>query len=733
MKKCLSFIITAMMFTAMTPLLSVPDEVNAAEVKTAYCEWVNPAYEDVIDVSDLAEPDKISLHTEYGISAASDGEYLTTVEEAAKEMRDQLKARSDTVTIPYQSETDPGKSTDFVREIYYAAREHTGIPTEGDYLRYQIGGYKCSISYRTSNSLYLCTLTYTITYYTTAAQEAEMNEAVASLISDLDLKDKTDYQKIKSIYDYMCSNISYDYDNLEDDTYMLKYTAYAALINRTAVCQGYANLFYRLALEAGVDARLITGTGNGGGHAWNIANLGDSYYYLDSTWDAGRASYKYYLKGKTDFGDHQNGEEFSSDEFFARYMIPETGYEICSAHTFSTEWKTDADKHWHGCTNCGEKGSEAAHTFEWVTDKAATEEDTGLKHEECTVCGYKQNENTEIPVLTHTHSMVKTEAASATCTEDGNIEYYTCSKCGKLYSDEAGNNEITKAETVDKTAGHKYSDWKTVKDATCTEAGTKTRECEVCGAEETAEIEAAGHKWSEEYTVDKAATYAAAGTESIHCMTCDEVKEGTETAIPKLVCRLAGPSEASANLTSYYGSTAGYDDLKITWDKVEGADGYYVRYKAATSSTWKWASPTEKNYKYLKNLSDGIRYNIRVYPYVKENGVNYRSENYKPLTSVYTLKKVTVPTVSKMSSGYVKVKWKGISGETGYQIYRATSKNGKYTKVKSVTMSSSSYPYARIKTTKNKTYYYKVRAYKSLGSGKYVYGPFSSVKAYKLK
>ena len=733
MKKCLSFIITAMMFTAMMPLLSVPDEVNAAEVKTAYCEWVNPAYEDVIDISDLAEPDKISLHTEYGISAASDGEYLTTVEEAAEEMRDQLKARSDTVTILYQSETDPGKSTDFVREIYYAAREHTGIPTEGDYLRYQIGGYKCSISYKTSNSLYLCTLTYTITYYTTAAQEAEMDEAVASLISDLDLKDKTDYQKIKSIYDYMCSNISYDYDNLEDDTYMLKYTAYAALINRTAVCQGYANLFYRLALEAGVDARLITGTGNGGGHAWNIANLGDSYYYLDSTWDAGRASYKYYLKGKTDFGDHQNGEEFSSDEFFARYMIPETGYEICSAHNFSTEWKTDADKHWHGCTNCGEKGSEAAHTFEWVTDKAATEEATGLKHEECTVCGYKQNENTEIPVLSHTHSMVRTEAAAATCTEDGNTEYYTCSKCGKLYSDEAGNNEITKAETVDKTAGHKYSDWKTVKDATCTEAGTKTRECEVCGAEETAEIEAAGHKWSEEYTVDKAATYAAAGTESIHCMTCDEVKEGTETAIPKLVCRLAGPSEASANLTSYYGSTAGYDDLKITWDKVEGADGYYVRYKAATSSTWKWASPTEKNYKYLKNLSDGIRYNIRVYPYVKETGVNYRSENYKPLTSVYTLKKVTVPTVSKMSSGYVKVKWKGISGETGYQIYRATSKNGKYTKVKSVTMSSSSYPYARIKTTKNKTYYYKVRAYKSLGSGKYVYGPFSSVKAYKLK
>ena len=534
MKKCLSFLITAMMFAVMTPLLSAPDEVNAAEVKTAYCEWVNPAYEDVIDVSDLAGPDEISLRTGYGISAASDTGYFTTIEAVAEEMRDQLKARSETVTIHYKSETDPGKSTDFVREIYYAAREHTGIPTEGDYLRYQIGGYKCSISYRTSNSLYLCTLTYTITYYTTAAQEAEMDEAVASLISDLDLKDKTDYQKIKSIYDYMCSNISYDYDNLEDDTYMLKYTAYAALINRTAVCQGYANLFYRLALEAGVDARLITGTGNGGGHAWNIANLGDSYYYLDSTWDAGRASYKYYLKGKTDFGDHQNGEEFSSDEFFARYMIPETGYEICSSPTFSTEWKADADKHWHECTNCGERGSEAAHTFEWVTDKAAIEENTGLKHEECTVCGYRQNENTEIPVLGHTHSMVKKEAAAATCTEDGNIEYYSCSKCGKLYSDEEGNNEITKEETVVKAAGHKYSDWETVKDPTCTEAGTKTRACEVCGAEETAGIAATGHRWKDEYTVDKVATCSEEGSESIHCSVCDAVQEGSGKSIAKL-------------------------------------------------------------------------------------------------------------------------------------------------------------------------------------------------------
>ena len=39
------------------------------------------------------------------------------------------------------------------------------------------------------------------------------------------------------------------------------------------------------------------------------------------------------------------------------------------------------------------------HTFEWVTDKKATESEAGAKHEECTVCHAKRNENTEIPKI----------------------------------------------------------------------------------------------------------------------------------------------------------------------------------------------------------------------------------------------------------------------------------------------------------------------------------------------
>ena len=53
----------------------------------------------------------------------------------------------------------------------------------------------------------------------------------------------------------------------------------------------------------------------------------------------------------------------------------------------STGWHSDDNNHWNTCA-CGAKLNEAAHTFEWVIDKEATETEAGSKHEECTVCGY---------------------------------------------------------------------------------------------------------------------------------------------------------------------------------------------------------------------------------------------------------------------------------------------------------------------------------------------------------
>ena len=58
-------------------------------------------------------------------------------------------------------------------------------------------------------------------------------------------------------------------------------------------------------------------------------------------------------------------------------------------HSYGSDWKNNADNHWHECS-CGDKADKAAHDFKWVVDKEATATQKGSKHEECKVCGYKK-------------------------------------------------------------------------------------------------------------------------------------------------------------------------------------------------------------------------------------------------------------------------------------------------------------------------------------------------------
>ena len=70
----------------------------------------------------------------------------------------------------------------------------------------------------------------------------------------------------------------------------------------------------------------------------------------------------------------------------------------------------------------------------------------------------------------HVHDMTTHEAVAATCTEDGNTAYYECDGCGKYFSDEAGENEISLSDTVVPATGHDMTAV-AAKNATCTEDG----------------------------------------------------------------------------------------------------------------------------------------------------------------------------------------------------------------------------------------------------------------------
>lgn len=251
---------------------------------------------------------------------------VDSLDEAADYLREQMEDRVTEVTIVVNNHTyvdGEGLKADWTT-ILYGAFEHTGVSTQGDYIIRHYGKANGQIGH---NGVSTATFQYTITYDTTLEQENEVGDKIDELFEAwdeaYDFYDLSDYEQIEMIYDYICANVTYDDKNLNDPSYTLKYSAYAALIQGTAVCQGYANLFYRMALEAGVDNRIIVGDA-GGAHAWNIVDLGEKYYYLDSTWDAPRFEYgyEYFLLGSDNFhADHTPDAEFWNDEFLAEYPI----------------------------------------------------------------------------------------------------------------------------------------------------------------------------------------------------------------------------------------------------------------------------------------------------------------------------------------------------------------------------------------------------------------------------
>ena len=206
-------------------------------------------------------------------------------------------------SVKYQCSYNDDISIVFSENLFPLAEEnifpHNGNPTEGDYARWTYSGAGYSISdYEDSSDALIITFTTSTEYYTTKAQEAALTTKLNQVMESLDLDTKTEYEKVKAIFDYIASHVTYDYDNLNNQSYKLKHTAYAALVNGTSVCQGYATLFYRMCLTAGLDARVITGSDTPGysDHAWNIVRIGNLYYNIDVTWDAGYEpeDYNYY-------------------------------------------------------------------------------------------------------------------------------------------------------------------------------------------------------------------------------------------------------------------------------------------------------------------------------------------------------------------------------------------------------------------------------------------------------
>ena len=171
--------------------------------------------------------------------------------------------------------------------------------------------------------------------------------------------------------------------------------------------------------------------------------------------------------------------------------------------------------------------------------------------------------------------------------------------------------------------------------------------------------------------------------------------------------------------------SADHDKVKVTWNKVSQAAGYEVYQNSKKIADVKTNSYTKTK------LTTGTKYTYKVRAY-KLNGTKKVYSGYsKNVTATPNLSTVSNVKVKNSSKKSAKITFKKVNGASGYVIYRATKKNGKY-KAVSTLKKGTAVSYTNKKLKKKSTYYYKVRAYKKVGK-KTVYGSYSKTVSVKIK
>ena len=272
------------------------------------------------------------VHTGTCFAAETKPAVCESAEEAGDVLRDAMKARKDSAGICLITDVAASDSEGLMSQIFEEATKHTGNAVEGDYIRFQYDNCQASAKPVSIDGSSAVLFTYVISYYDSSEQEKAVDEKVSEVMSGLGLEGRTDLEKTEIIYDYLRENVKYDYDNLADSENDLKRTAYSALVEGKAVCQGYSAALYRLLLEAGVDNRIIFGAspgidGEDEDHTWNIVKIGEVYYNTDLTRDSESGTAELFLKGSGPFDeDHMRSDEYLTEEFTSEYVISDTDF-----------------------------------------------------------------------------------------------------------------------------------------------------------------------------------------------------------------------------------------------------------------------------------------------------------------------------------------------------------------------------------------------------------------------
>ena len=374
--------------------------------------------------------------------------------------------------------------------------------------------------------------------------------------------------------------------------------------------------------------------------------------------------------------------------------------------------------------------------------------------------GFKVTSVKEQEIHTHSYAAVITKP---TCTEKG-YTTYTCT-CGESYKDNYVN-----------ALGHSFGAWTQTKASTCTAKGTETRYCSGCDKTETRDVKALGHDYQKgsctrcgdpdpDYKISApkiSVTKAASGKPTVKWPAVDGAvkykvyratsKSGTYSLMLTTTKLSYTNTSAKAGTTYYYkvkavnasDKTSSYSNIvslkatlgkpdvtistvastgkiKLTWDKVDGATKYEI-YRA-TSKTGTYSKLTTTTSTSYTNTSAkvGTAYYYKVRAI---NGTTAANSSYSDIHSMTCDCAQPVVSISVVaSSGKIKLTWKAVEGATKYEIWRATSKTGTYTKMYTTTSTS----YTNSTAKPGTTYYYKVKAIASKSAANSAYSAIKSM------
>ena len=369
------------------------------------------------------------------------------------------------------------------------------------------------------------------------------------------------------------------------------------------------------------------------------------------------------------------------------------------------------------------------HDYKTVETIKATCETVGKTVKRCT-CG--KEKTSSIAKLAHKETTVK--GKSATCTSTGLTEGKKCSVCGT----------VTVAQKTVAKKSHTYTT-STIK-ATLTKNGKTETKCTVCGKvsktttvyyPKTITLSASSYTYNGKTKTPSVTVKDSKGKElkkdTDYTVKYESGRKlpGKYTVTVTFKGKYSGTKKLyftiSPKTTSKVTATQTTTSVTLKWSKVTGATGYRVFQRV--NGKWKTLTNTTKLTYTIKKLKAGTNYTFAVRPYTVDGKDTILASTF---TQLKTATKCKTPTLKVTSSkkGVASLSWTNVAGESGYQVYYSTQKDGEYKKVKSyktdvVTASKS-------KLTSGKTYYFKIRAYKKTDSGT-VYGAWSAVKSIKIK